>query len=64
MSKEELHKKVEEQRESIAKGWEILEYAVEHKDLGALNNAREMILKGKIKEQTLIDIWFAEHLTP
>ena len=64
MTKEELHKKVEEQRESISRGWEILQYAVEHKDLGALNNAREMIIKGKIKEQTFIDVWFADQVKP
>ena len=54
----EILKKIEQQKASEKRGWEIATYGVENKDLGALRNALEIIANCKVKKEAYVDIWF------
>ena len=54
----EILNKIEQQKDSEKKGWEIAAYGVENKDLGAMRNALEIIATCKVKQDAYIDVWF------
>jgi hypothetical protein len=56
--KQELINKVNQQKEKENKGWEVVEYALENKDLGALLNGLELIRVAKIKDAAFTETLF------
>lgn len=49
--KKDLIKKIEVEKIKEDKGWDVVIFSIEHKDLGALLNGMEIIQTAKIKGQ-------------